>query len=615
MKDTLAGRVRFGEFELDLRTGELQASGRKIPLQEQPFQVLRILVEHDGKIATREEIQSQLWPNNTIVEFDHGINTAVKKIRAALGDTAEKPRYIETVARRGYRLMVPVQRMQSSAGDRTPSGETSGSGDVTAARLQLDPSSLTGKTVSHYRVLEIVGGGGMGVVYRAEDVRLGRAVALKFLPEDVGNDPRALERFEREARAASALDHSNICSIYEFGEHEGQPFIVMQLLQGQTLRERLAVPRDGADHASGLALDQLRLFAIQITNGLEAAHEKGIIHRDIKPANIFITGKDVVKILDFGLAKLVEGGEQESLATGVVAPNNPPATAHKGVEHLGLSRPGVVLGTAAYMSPEQVRGENLDARTDLFSFGLILYEMATGQQAFRGPNVEALQDAILNGAPTPVLQLNPGLPPRLGAIIDKCLQKDRDARYQRAGEIREDLEKVGREEKHPVRRRWKLLATAAVVLVSLIVGGLYWRSQQLKRLAARITEKDTIVLAAFANTTGDAVFDESLNGALAYQLEQSPLLNVLTDEKVSETLKLMNRPPNERLTKEVAQGVCQRTDSKAVVAGSIEAVGEDYLIRLKAVNCQTGETLANAQAGREPKSPVEGAGDSGQPVA
>ena len=254
--------------------------------------------------------------------------------------------------------------------------------------------------MSHYRVLEVVGGGGMGVVYRAEDIKLGRAVALKFLPEDLGNDPRALERFEREARAASALDHPNLCSIYEFGEHEGQPFIVMQLLQGQTLRDRLATRRDGAGHAIGLPLDQLLDFAIQIANGLEAAHEKGIIHRDIKPANIFITEKGVVKILDFGLAKLPRASEPEDRAPQAETKGDVQAPPAKGPEALNLSRPGVVLGTAAYMSPEQVRGENLDGRTDLFSFGLILYEMATGQQAFSGPSVEALQDAILNGSPT-----------------------------------------------------------------------------------------------------------------------------------------------------------------------------------------------------------------------
>ncbi len=600
MTETLAGRVRFGKFELDLRAGELREGGRRIVLQDQPFQVLQILIESDGAIATREEIQNKLWPNNTIVEFDHGINTAIKKLRVALGDSAENPQYIETIARRGYRLMVPVQRLPSSAGDRPPSAETSGSDDGTAARQQLEPTSLTGKIVSHYRVLEVVGGGGMGVVYRAEDIRLGRAVALKFLPEDLGNDPRALERFEREARAASALDHSNLCSIYEFGEHEGQPFIVMQLLQGQTLRELLAATRAAAGQAVGLPLGQLLAFAIQIANGIEAAHEKGVIHRDIKPANIFVTEKGLVKILDFGLAKLARASDSDDRAHHAETKGDVQVPPPEGPEALNLSRPGVVLGTAAYMSPEQVRGENLDGRTDLFSFGLILYEMATGRQAFSGPSIEALQNAILSGSPTPALQLNPDLPPRLEAIIGKCLQRDRELRYQRAADVREDLEKVKREAEHPLRRKRTLLTTAAVVGLALLAGGLYWRSHK----AVAFSRKDTVVVADFDNHTGDAVLDgDTLKTALAKHLEQSRFLNVLSDEKVSATLKLMNSP-NARLTKEVARDVCQRSDSKALLAGSIGAVGEHYLITLTALNCQTGDTLASASAEAENRNEV-----------
>ena len=591
----MSARVRFGAFELDLRTGELRQSGRKIPLQEQPFRVLQILVESGGRIATREEIQNKLWPNNTIVDFDHSINTAIKKIRAALGDSAEDPKYIETVGRRGYRLMPPVERV-SSSGDVPRGAEEAAGEDVAAGRIELEADSLAGTMVSHYRVLEVVGGGGMGVVYRAEDVKLGRAVALKFLPEDVGRDPRALERFEREARAASALDHPNLCSIHEFGEHEGRPFLVMQLLQGQTLRQRLA---DAPGHA--LALGQLVDYGIQIANGLEAAHEKGILHRDIKPANIFVTDKGVVKILDFGLAKLTEATEEDSSGGRADSQSGRQPAVGEASEAENLSRPGVVLGTAAYMSPEQARGEKLDARTDLFSFGLVVYEMATGRQAFDGGNAEVLRDAILNRQPTPVLQLKPDLPPRLGAIIGKCLQKKPGLRYQRASDVRSDLERVRLESARPSPVRWIVTAVAAaVVLVALVAGGLYWRSGRTPAL----TEKDTVVVSDFKNTTGDVLWDDTLKTALTVQLEHSPFLNVLSDQRVGEALKLMNRSSNEKLTPQLAREVCVRTGSKALVAGSIGAVGEHYLIELTATNCNTGDVLASAGEEAENRNQV-----------
>ena len=380
MRNTPQGRARFGVFELDLKAGELHKDGQTVLLQEQPLQVLRMLVVNAAELVTREEIQKKLWPNDTVVEFDHGINTAIQKLRQALGDSADKPSYIQTVARRGYRLIAPVERAESGSNDSLEVEPVSSGQDETTARIKLE-SALTGKTISHYRLLHVIGGGGMGVVYKAEDLKLGRAVALKFLPEEIGSDPRALERFQREARTASSLNHPNICTIYEIEEHEGRPFIAMELLEGRTLRDRLATATLAAEP---LSIDRALNIALQISEGLEAAHEKGIIHRDIKPANIFVTNKGVTKILDFGLAKLLRPSGEQATAAEIDGGPGPLSPVVAGSEALNLSRPGRAAGTAAYMSPEQVRGEKLDPRTDLFSFGLVLYEMATGRRAFTG---------------------------------------------------------------------------------------------------------------------------------------------------------------------------------------------------------------------------------------
>src|SRR5205823_6295472 len=371
-----------------------------------------------------------------IVEFEHSINAAMNRLRQALGDSADTPRFIETLARRGYHWKTSVQWEQPQA---APTGSKPANGQ------------LIGKRVSHYRVLEILGGGGMGVVYKAEDIKLGRRVALRFLPEEVGND----------ARAASALNHPNICTIHEFGEHEGQPFLAMELLEGQTLRQRIGagagIASPGAPQAAFLPVDQMLNIAMQIADGLEAAHGKGIVHRDIKPANIFVTDRGEAKILDFGIATLQEPyvgpvlapstvatGLSHQMEAGQVKPAllDAPVAAAGGVH---LTRTGVALGTASYMSPEQVRGEKLDARTDLFSFGLVLYEMATGQQAFKGETTLGVRDAILDRAPAPVRELNPEVPPKLEAIINRAVEKDREARYQHAADIRADLKRLQRE--------------------------------------------------------------------------------------------------------------------------------------------------------------------------
>src|ERR1700690_3829382 len=417
--------IRFGEFKLDPGTRELWRNGQKFILQEQPFQILSALLEHPGQIIPRAELRRRLWSSSTFVDFEHGLNKAMNRLREVLEDSADQPRFIETLPRRGYRFIAPVERMETQSSSA--------------------PGNLAGKKVSHYRVLEILGGGGMGIVYRAEDLKLGRRVALKFLPEELRADPRALERFEREARAVSALDHPNICTIHEFGEHEGQPFMVMPLLEGQTLRERIA---------AGVPLQKNSLLdlAIQIANGLNAAHQAGIIHRDIKPANIFVTARGEPKILDFGLAKLTGDSEAAPYKEASMVVST----------HLSLTRAGVALGTAAYMSPEQVRGEKLDARTDLFSFGLVLYEMATGQQAFSGETAAVLHDAILNRTPTPARDLNPELPVRLEQIINNVLEKDRELRYQSATQMSTDLESLRRKtDSAPHRFRWLLAAAGS----------------------------------------------------------------------------------------------------------------------------------------------------------
>ena len=448
-------RVRFGDFELDLKAGEVCKGTGKILLQEQPFQILQMLVENRGEVVARDEIKKRLWPNDTVVEFDHSIHTAVKKLRQALGDSAETPRYIETVARRGYRLLVPVERIEASLVDpQTPASTTPSPGAAATG------SYLTGRKVSHYRLLDVLGGGGMGVVYRAEDLKLGRQVALKFLPEELGNDEKAVERFEREARAASALDHPNICPIYEFGEYEGQPFIVMPLLEGQTLRERIGAESPQGNH---LPASELLDLAIQITRGLEAAHQKGIIHRDIKPANIFITYRGEAKILDFGVAKFLQGGGQPHASADPESHNAmvPDAASSS------LHTTGADLGTTGYMSPEQIRGETVDGRSDLFSFGLVLYEMATGQRAFSGDTAPGLSENILRQTSTPTRVLNPEVPAKLEKIINRAVEKDREARYQSAAEMRADLSNLIQNRK-PRARTWAMAAGVVVLLIAIL---------------------------------------------------------------------------------------------------------------------------------------------------
>jgi serine/threonine protein kinase/Tfp pilus assembly protein PilF len=598
---TTTDPIRFGgDFELDLRAYELRRSGRPLKLERIPMELLILLIERRGELVTREQIIERIWGKRVFLDTDSGTNAGIRKIRQVLKDDPEQPRFVQTVTGKGYRFIAFIEEPNPPPPhpslvneDRFPSAE-----------------NLLGKRISHYRVLQFLGGGGMGVVYKAEDLKLGRQVALKFLPAELARDPAAFQRLEQEARAASALDHPNICSIYQLGEHEGQPFIVMQLLEGQTLREWIAgtAKRNPASQTKEL-LD----LAIQIMDGLAAAHQKGIIHRDIKPANIFITSQGQAKVLDFGVAKLM-GAAASTEETGGSETEDASGAAIKAGTH--LTRAEVPFGTPSYLSPEQIRREKLDVRTDLFSFGLVLYEMATGRRAYSGSTATAIRDAVLNLPVVPLQQLDSSLSPELQRIVTKSLEKERERRYQSAAELGTDLLRLAKPlpASGATPRRLGLIATAvAIVFAAVFAANLGGVRQRLLHRAAlpesspQIEIRPSIAVLGFRNLSGkedEAWISTALSEMLDAELASGQRLRVIPGENVARMKLDLVLPAADSFGKDTLGKIRNHLGTDMVVLGSYLAMGKNsdgkIRIDLQLQDTRVGETIvAVSQDGSE----------------
>ena len=451
---------------------------------------------------------------------------------------------------------------------------------------------MIGETISHYKIRSRLGEGGMGVVYEAEDTRLGRKVAIKFLPDGSCADAEAVQRFLREARVVSNLNHPHICTLHDIGTHQDRQFMVMERLDGQTLKDRIA--------SGALALDEVLELGVQIADALDAAHAQGVVHRDIKPANLFVTRRGGLKVLDFGIAKLGQSSRGDAETRSITGQ---------------LTTMGTTIGTVSYMSPEQARGLELDARSDVFSAGVVLYEMVTGRVPFQGTTVATIFESLLTKPPAPPSSITPDLPAEFDHIVLKALEKDRETRYQGAAELKADLKRLKRTTEsnqvpaasatQPVSRaprRWRIpvLVGTPLVTAALVGGFLLYRSIN----APALTERDPVVLAMVVNRTGDTMFDDTLGEALAMQLRQSPFLNVVPEQQVAATLRQMGREPMTAITEDVGREVCQRAGARALLGGAIAMLGSSYVITLNAQDCVTGAVVAEEQGQSASKEQV-----------